>query len=97
MSTSNKAASRSRGAAARAEGPKTRTITVAATKFKVPAKAPFEMVRYMRGDNIDVVGVLEVVLGEEQLQKVWDLGLDLEQGRDLCSEILKNYGVTTGE
>lgn len=97
MSTSKTAGSRSRGSAARAEGAKSRTITFQGARFKVPTKAPFALVRYMNDGNVDIPKVLEVLLGEEQAEKVWDMGLDMEEGAEFVEKLIEPYGISSGE
>lgn len=96
MSTSKTAGSRSRGSAARAEGRK-KTVTFEGETFKIPTKLPFEVMRYVRGNDLDFVGVLEVVVGSEQMERVWGLGLDIDKGRELVNALLEPYGISAGE
>lgn len=97
MSTSSKAASRSRGAAARAEGrKKTQEVEFEGEVYEIPAKAPFKLVRYI-GSNLDIEGVLQTLLGPERTEEVWEMGLDLEKGRDLVYALLEPYDLSAGE
>lgn len=65
--------------------------------IKLPAKLPFTTVRFVNGDDIDIAGFLGAVLGEEQLNKVWDAGLDMDQGTELVEAVLAKYGLDAGE
>lgn len=65
----------------------------------LPAKLPFAVVRYVNSDtgSMDIGKVLEVVLGEDQAEKVWDLGLDIDKGTELVDQIIGKYGVDQGK
>ena len=65
--------------------------------LKLPAKLPFETVRFIKGDDIDIAGFLGAVLGEEQVSKVWASGLDIDQGTELVEAVLEKYGLDAGE
>lgn len=85
------------GAAARSKGRK--TLKFEGLALKLPAKLPFKVLRHL-GSGAgaeDVVGVLTAIVGDEQMDKVWDLDLDLDRGQDLVGAVLEQYGLTTGE
>lgn len=65
--------------------------------LKLPAKLPFATVRFIKGDDIDIAGFLGAVLGEEQVDKVWAAGLDMDQGTELVETVLEKYGLDAGE
>jgi hypothetical protein len=81
------AASESRGKVVKAHG----------LTLKLPAKLPFTTVKFVKGDDIDIAGFLAAVLGEEQVNKVWDAGLDMDQGTELVEAVLAKYGLDAGE
>lgn len=76
---------------------KSKSVKVKDLTLKLPAKLPFATVRYVRGDEVDVAPLLESVLGEEQAEKVWNLGLDIDEGSALVDQIISKYGVDTGK
>lgn len=100
MSNGKQAASGEPGAAARAEvNGKDRTLRAHGLELTLPAKLPFAALRYM-SDNpggAEVVGLLEVLLGPEQLDAVWKLDLDIDQGTELVEQITNLYGTNMGE
>lgn len=65
----------------------------------LPAKLPFAVVRYVDADSgsMDIANVLDALLGEEQAEKVWGLGLDIDQGTELVDQIIGKYGVDQGK
>jgi hypothetical protein len=65
--------------------------------LKLPAKLPFETVRFIKGEDIDIAGFLGTVLGEDQVAKVWEAGLDIDQGTKLVESVLEKYGLEAGE
>lgn len=99
MSDASKAASPKRGAAARSEVNGHRpTVEFEGLTLTLPAKIPFRVVRYMRGGNVeDVAGMLGVLLGEEQLEKVWALDIDIDRGGELVDEVMDAMGSDTGK
>ena len=72
-------------------------LKAAGLTLKLPAKLPFATVRYVKGDDIDIAGFLGSILGEEQVNTVWNAGLDIDQGGELVEDILKKYGLEAGE
>lgn len=100
MSKGTKAASGEPGAAARAEvADEPRTLEAHGLTLTLPPRLPFEVLRYMSDEPgaADVVGILRVVLGAEQLDKVWALGLDVDEGTQLVEDITGLYGSSVGE
>lgn len=89
------AAARSKAAAARAEKTAGRTISKYGITLALPAKMPFNILRPLRED--DVLGAVEVILGADEFQKVWDANLEFEQGRELLDAIIADYGIGQGE
>lgn len=65
--------------------------------LKLPAKLPFAAVRHVNGESVDVPPLLEVILGADQAEMVWNAGLDIDQGSDLVDQIIGQYGVDTGK
>ena len=65
--------------------------------LRLPAKLPFVTVKYVKEDSVDVPSLLEAILGEVQADKVWDLGLDVDEGAALVDQIVSKYGVDTGK
>ncbi len=98
MATAKKAAPRTkRGAAARSED-KPKTIKFEGLALTLPAKLPFRVLRHTREEGISgVVSFVEDVLGDEQMEKVWALDIDIERGGELMEEILGCYGMDAGE
>jgi len=74
-----------------------KVLKAAGLTLKLPAKLPFATVRYVNGDDIDIAGFLAAILGEEQVNSVWNAGLDIDQGGELVGDILKKYGFEAGE
>lgn len=89
-----------KGAAARGEASGApRTVTSHGLTLEIPAKLPFSLLRHMGGDvgPQQAVGVMSELLGEEQMQKVWDAGLDIDQGVELLEALLEQAGSSPGE
>lgn len=87
------------GAAARAEaGEETRTLEAHGITLELPPKLPFKVLRHMRGGigGTAVVGMLEAIVGPDQLEQIFDLDLDMEEGAQLFSEITALYGTSSG-
>ena len=78
---------------------KGKSVKVKDLTLKLPAKLPFVTVRYVyvSENNVDVAPLLEAILGPEQAEKVWALGLDVDEGAALVDEIIGKYGVDTGK
>ena len=74
-----------------------KTLKVKDLTLRLPAKLPFVTVKYVKEDSVDVPNLLEAILGEEQADKVWDLGLDVDEGAALVDQIVSKYGVDTGK
>jgi hypothetical protein len=109
------AASAKAGAAARSRsngGQKAKTVTVRGVKLKVPATVKFRLLKDMVAARqtglIDpVVDGLELILGEEEMEKVWDI--DIAPGADglqaafgelldeVSEKVLGAYGTKPGE
>lgn len=69
-------------------------------RFEIPRKAPFNMMRVLASAGNEAqlaVKTLELLLGGEQLQQVWDANLDMDSGRELTEKILDNYGTSLGK
>ena len=86
MTKASTAASEARG----------KTLKVKNLTLKLPAKLPFETVRFIKDDDIDIAGFLGSILGD-QVEKVWSAGLDMDEGTELVEGILKKYGLGSGE
>jgi hypothetical protein len=76
---------------------KAKSIKVKNLTLKLPPSLPFVTIRYVTNDDIDMVGFLNSILGDEQLEKVWEAGLSMDEGTELVEAILKKYGLGTGE
>jgi hypothetical protein len=80
---------------------KPRTIQFRTLSLKLPEKLPLRALRHLRDEKTltgsDVYGVLEQILGEEQLDEVCDLGADVDEGGKLLEQILAELGTSTGE
>ena len=74
-----------------------KTLKVKDLTLRLPAKLPFVTVKYVKEDSVDVPNLLEASLGEEQADKVWALGLDVDEGAALVDQIVSKYGVDTGK
>lgn len=87
-------------AAARSERKKTRTIESNGLTLTLPAKLPFRVLRHLRTSEGGVdgpLGFLEDLLGEEQMEQVWALDIDVDEGVALVQQILDGYGLAEGE
>jgi hypothetical protein len=76
---------------------KSKSVKVKDLTLKLPAKLPFVTVRYVNENNVEVAPLLEAILGADQAEKVWGLGLDVDEGAALVDEIIGKYGVDTGK
>lgn len=78
---------------------RTKAFEYQGLKLKVPPKMPFAALQYLVADAgaREIVGFLRLLLGDEQLETVWDAGFDLAEGTGLVKEITELYGVKTGE
>ncbi len=74
-----------------------KSLKVKDLTLRLPAKLPFVTVKYVKEDSVDVPSLLEAILGEVQADKVWDLGLDVDEGAALVDQIVSKYGVDTGK
>jgi hypothetical protein len=88
--------------AARAEtdGNGLRTVETQGLTLTVPTKIPFAVLRYLEGDigPAEMVGVLKTLLKPaDQIDKVWDAELDIEQGGELIKALIESGGVGVGE
>lgn len=86
--------------AARAEvnGNGLRTVETQGLKLTVTATIPFAVLRYIRKDAFDMVAVLEMLLDPpEQIDKVWDANLSLQDGAALVTDLVETGGVSVGE
>lgn len=95
-----KAAS-AKGAAARSEknGAAPNQIKYRGLTLKLPKKLPFNVLQFLGGQvtPATVVDVLVVILGEDQMQEVWDANLDIDQGTELMDKVLSTMGLELGE
>lgn len=88
------------GAAARAEtNGKPRSFQFKGLKLKLPAKIPFETLRYISEDAEprDLIRALETIIGAEQMEEIWALRLDVDEGTDLTKKVLELMGMSEGE
>ena len=87
------------GAVARSERKSKRTLKFEGLTLKLPAKLPFRVLRHMN-ENAGIQEALrfiEDVLGEEQMEAVWNLDIDIDRGSELVEEILGAYGMAPGD
>lgn len=105
MTASKKAASE-KGAAARSEanGKAPTEVKFKGLALTMPRTVPFKLLKDITGFGTDqepppkvIVDVLETILGPEQSTKVWDAGLDMEEGGELFKQVLEAMGLTLGE
>lgn len=78
------------------------TITVEShgLTLTIPAKMPFSLFRFMGAEDPgprEVIGILETLLGPEQMNTVWSAGLDMDQGSALIDDLMAASGLSTGE
>lgn len=101
MSDAEAASGDAPGAAARAEiTGEDKTVEFEGLTLTLPAKLPFNLlrdIRAARNDGSVAVSILEQLLGEEQLEQVWALNLDMDQGLALLSDITSQYGTPLGK
>lgn len=76
---------------------KGKQLKVKTLTLKLPAKLPFTVARCIKGEEVDVEKLLETILGSEQAEKVWNLGLDMDEGNEVVEKIISKYGVDTGK
>lgn len=89
---------------------KSRTITVRGLRLTIPPAVPLSTFRAAFKDeatNEDVVRFLNSVLGEAQMDKVWELDLSLKDGpipdqvnailTELADKVQKALGLELGE
>jgi hypothetical protein len=95
--SSNAASSRKRGGAAARS--KVRKLEFEGLTLKLPAKMPFRVLRHFSDDMgiSQIIAVLRDVLGDEQMESVWELDIDIDRGTQLMDEIFGVYGMGTGE
>jgi hypothetical protein len=109
MATTQTTATRRRKTVAETNG-KVKAITVRKVRLVLPSKVPFGSMRGLLKDDGtvgDVVGFLEAVLGEEQMEKVWAIDLDLSKGSlldqtrevldELADKVAGELGLALGE
>lgn len=102
MTQRKAAAAPAKGAAARAEtNGKVRELTFEGLKLKLPERLPFRSLRYVSSGEdagpAEIVGLLTSILGEEQMEKVWALDIDIDRGGDLLTEVTEAMGMSPGE
>lgn len=75
------------------------TIRVKSLTLKLPGKLPFAVIRHINAESgaMDIAKVLDTILGEEQAESVWGLGLDIDEGTELVDKIIGKYGVDAGK
>ena len=77
--------------------PANKKLKVKDLTLTLPAVLPFLTLKYVKDDSADIPGLLDSILGEEQAEKVWKLGLDINEGTQLVDDIVGKYGVDTGK
>lgn len=80
-----------------AEQPK--TLEFHGLTLTLPAKMPFALLRHLDGnvDGTTIVGILRTLLGQDQLDAVFDLGLDIDEGTELFTIASGLYGTSAGK
>lgn len=96
------AAAKSKAAAARQEtNGQPKTLKFEGLELVLPDKIPFKILKYLgQGDEAgpeEVVGILNTMLGPEQMEQVWNLDIDVSRGRELVEEVLESLGMQAGE
>lgn len=89
---------------------KPKTVTFQGTKLSVPSKLPFRVLKYItaasEGSGQDYIAALELILGAEQMEKIWDLDVDMTKGGpsaladllvELTDQVFAVYDSTPGE
>lgn len=97
--TETRKTEKSKSAAARAEANgEAKHLKFEGLELTMPPKLPFRVLRHAREDGLAAtVGILETILGEEQLEQIWALDIDIARGEELVEQILDAYGLSLGE
>lgn len=83
-----------------------KTIKFRDLKLKLPRKTKLRFIRQLQaGENEQVVAALVTLLGEEQMDQVWDLDVDISDGMqnlvgvvdELVVAVLGAYNINLGE
>lgn len=82
-----------------AKDTKEKNITIKGKRFKLPASLPYSTLRLINAPPGPVgdAMLLEEILGPEQMEEVWDLGLSMEEGIEFAVKTLEKYGMKRGE
>lgn len=78
-----------------------RTVETHGLKLTIPAKLPFSVLQFLEKPNPgppEIVGVLKAILKPaDQIQQVWDAGLDMDEGGEVIRDLISASGVSPGE
>lgn len=101
QSKSRAASGKSPGAAARAEANgEAPSVEFHGLTIELPAKMPFNVLRHIesgQNEGAQALGILRELIGAEQLDAVFALNLDIEQGMELLKLCSGQYGTSLGE
>jgi len=97
--STRKPAVASKAAAARAEkSDEQRTLEFEGLTLILPPKLPFRVLKHIRAGGVEGdVAFLEEVMGPEQMEKIWDLDIDVDRGQELIVEVFAAFGTDSGE
>lgn len=75
------------------------TVEYEGLTLTLPNELPFAFLRYARMEQgpEQALSLLETILGEEQLEQVWDAGLTMSQGLELTGIVMQAIGTSLGE
>jgi hypothetical protein len=79
---------------------KPKNITIKGRRFDLPAELPYSLIRLSGALPNDPTGeamVVQEILGEEQMDEVFNLGLTMQEGVDFGRKVMAKYGMTPGE
>lgn len=79
--------------------PRSKNLPFKGKSFKIPAKMPFNAMQYL-SDDMDgpaIFGVLRVVLGDDQMQRVEELNLTLDDGVEFVEQVIEKLSIKTGK
>ena len=106
-STSSTASRQKRGAVARSsQNGHFKTIKFKGLTLGLPAKTKLRLLKRLTSNDTDeLVEALEQLLGEEQMEQVWDIDVDVSKGLDpladlileLANKVFEGYGTSAGE
>lgn len=105
--TTTKTGARSRAPVTRPETNGTfKTVAFKGLKLKLPKHTKLRFLKQLQsGEDQEVLDALTALLGEEQMERVWDLDVDISGGMgvlvevvaDLVKTVLGAYNIDLGE